>query len=87
MHAAHCCFKNVSLTSHYRPLSAGILVVVPNYTGDCLNFGIAIKKTQQAGVKVCDKISVPPCINIFQMYQREKKKKRKKLRESINMDI
>ncbi|GAB1867170.1 Triokinase/FMN cyclase [Camponotus japonicus] len=31
---------------------AGILVVVPNYTGDCLNFGIAIKKAQQAGIKV-----------------------------------
>lgn len=44
--------KNVSLTSHYRLLLAGILVVVPNYTGDCLNFGIAIKKAQQAGIKV-----------------------------------
>lgn len=31
---------------------AGILVVVPNYTGDCLNFGIAIKKAQQIGIKV-----------------------------------
>ncbi|EFN87717.1 Dihydroxyacetone kinase [Harpegnathos saltator] len=31
---------------------AGVLVVVPNYTGDCLNFGIAIEKAQLAGIKV-----------------------------------
>ncbi|XP_011705072.1 PREDICTED: bifunctional ATP-dependent dihydroxyacetone kinase/FAD-AMP lyase (cyclizing)-like isoform X2 [Wasmannia auropunctata] len=31
---------------------AGIVVIVPNYTGDCLNFGIAIEKTRQAGVTV-----------------------------------
>lgn len=31
---------------------AGIMVVVPNYTGDCLNFGIAIEKARQAGVMV-----------------------------------
>lgn len=31
---------------------AGILVVISNYTGDCLNFGIAIEKAQQADIKV-----------------------------------
>lgn len=31
---------------------AGILMVVPNYTGDCLNFGIAIEKARQKGLKV-----------------------------------
>ncbi|XP_014483599.1 PREDICTED: triokinase/FMN cyclase-like isoform X2 [Dinoponera quadriceps] len=31
---------------------AGVLVVVPNYTGDCLNFGIAIEKARQTGIKV-----------------------------------
>ncbi|XP_071562550.1 triokinase/FMN cyclase isoform X2 [Temnothorax nylanderi] len=30
----------------------GIVVVVPNYTGDCLNFGIAIEKARRAGVMV-----------------------------------
>ena len=32
--------------------SAGILMVIPNYTGDCLNFGIAVEKAKQAGLKV-----------------------------------
>lgn len=26
--------------------------MVPNYTGDCLNFGIAIEKIRQAGITV-----------------------------------
>ncbi|RLU16437.1 hypothetical protein DMN91_010505 [Ooceraea biroi] len=44
---------------------AGILVVVPNYTGDCLNFGIAVEKAQQAGgikveeIIVGDDCSIP----------------------------
>ncbi|XP_015597542.1 triokinase/FMN cyclase [Cephus cinctus] len=33
---------------------AGILVIVPNYTGDCLNFGIAIEKARQAGLTVAE---------------------------------
>ncbi|XP_012223378.1 triokinase/FMN cyclase-like isoform X2 [Linepithema humile] len=40
---------------------AGILVVVPNYTGDRLNFGIAIKKAQQAGAKVEEIIVSDDC--------------------------
>ncbi|KAL6261264.1 hypothetical protein P5V15_008786 [Pogonomyrmex californicus] len=30
----------------------GIVIVVPNYTGDCLNFGIAIEKARQADITV-----------------------------------
>lgn len=36
----------------YNMFLAGILMVVPNYTGDCLNFGIAIEKARQKGLKV-----------------------------------
>lgn len=32
--------------------AGGVLMVVPNYTGDCLNFGIAIQKASQNGIKV-----------------------------------
>ncbi|OAD47032.1 Bifunctional ATP-dependent dihydroxyacetone kinase/FAD-AMP lyase (cyclizing) [Eufriesea mexicana] len=35
-----------------RFILAGILMVVPNYTGDCLNFGIAIEKARQRGLMV-----------------------------------
>ncbi|XP_066599579.1 triokinase/FMN cyclase-like [Prorops nasuta] len=30
----------------------GVFIIVPNYTGDRLNFGIAIEKARQAGIKV-----------------------------------
>ncbi|XP_012268299.2 triokinase/FMN cyclase-like [Athalia rosae] len=33
---------------------AGILVIVPNYTGDCLNFGTAIERARQAGISVTE---------------------------------
>ncbi|KYQ56693.1 Bifunctional ATP-dependent dihydroxyacetone kinase/FAD-AMP lyase (cyclizing) [Trachymyrmex zeteki] len=39
----------------------GIVVVVPNYTGDRLNFGIAIEKTRQAGVAVEEVIVDDDC--------------------------
>ncbi|XP_017796214.1 PREDICTED: triokinase/FMN cyclase-like, partial [Habropoda laboriosa] len=39
----------------------GVLVIVPNYTGDCLNFGIAIEKAKQAGVKVMEIIVNEDC--------------------------
>ncbi|XP_032676558.1 triokinase/FMN cyclase-like isoform X2 [Odontomachus brunneus] len=42
-HALQCVAKNNK---------ADVLVVVPNYTGDCLNFGIAIEKARQTGIKV-----------------------------------
>ncbi|XP_012525510.1 triokinase/FMN cyclase isoform X2 [Monomorium pharaonis] len=41
--------------------SKGILVIVPNYTGDCLNFGIAIEKTRQTGVTVEEVIVDDDC--------------------------
>lgn len=40
----------------YNMFPAGILMVVPNYTGDCLNFGIAIEKARQKGLKVRKRI-------------------------------
>lgn len=40
---------------------AGILVIIPNYTGDCLNFGIAIEKARQAGITVADIIVGEDC--------------------------
>ncbi|KAL0112622.1 hypothetical protein PUN28_012122 [Cardiocondyla obscurior] len=45
---------------------AGVLVLIPNYTGDRLNFGIAIEKARQADVAVEDVIigddcSIPDC--------------------------
>ncbi|XP_011869124.1 PREDICTED: bifunctional ATP-dependent dihydroxyacetone kinase/FAD-AMP lyase (cyclizing)-like isoform X2 [Vollenhovia emeryi] len=39
----------------------GIMVVVPNYTGDCLNFGIAIEKARQTGVMVEEVIVDDDC--------------------------
>ncbi|CAK9801852.1 Triokinase/FMN cyclase [Anthophora plagiata] len=39
----------------------GVLVIVPNYTGDCLNFGIAIEKAKQAGLKVMEVIVNEDC--------------------------
>ncbi|KAG7201942.1 hypothetical protein KM043_004647 [Ampulex compressa] len=40
---------------------AGVLVIVPNYTGDCLNFGIAIEKARQQGLKVSEIIVGEDC--------------------------
>ncbi|KAG5318886.1 TKFC cyclase, partial [Pseudoatta argentina] len=39
----------------------GIVVVVPNYTGDRLNFGIAIEKTRQTGIAVEEVIVDDDC--------------------------
>lgn len=33
---------------------AGCLVIIPNYTGDCLNFGLAIEKSRNLGLKVSE---------------------------------
>ncbi|KAH0789980.1 DAK2 domain-containing protein [Histomonas meleagridis] len=43
---------------------AGVLVIVKAYTGDCLNFGLAVEKAKSLGVKVemvifSDDISIP----------------------------
>lgn len=35
-----------------RPNSAGVLVIVKNYTGDRLNFGVAIERAKNAGYKM-----------------------------------
>ncbi|XP_014236373.1 triokinase/FMN cyclase-like [Trichogramma pretiosum] len=35
-----------------RASQAGCLVIIPNYTGDCLNFGLAIEKARSSGLKV-----------------------------------
>ncbi|XP_076277238.1 PTS-dependent dihydroxyacetone kinase 1, dihydroxyacetone-binding subunit DhaK isoform X2 [Lasioglossum baleicum] len=40
---------------------AGILVIIPNYTGDCLNFGIAVEKARQNGAKVTEIIVNDDC--------------------------
>ena len=40
---------------------AGILMVIPNYTGDCLNFGIAVEKAKQAGLKITELIVDEDC--------------------------
>ena len=39
----------------------GILMVIPNYTGDCLNFGIAIERARKTGVKVAELIVNDDC--------------------------
>ncbi|XP_034939542.1 PTS-dependent dihydroxyacetone kinase 1, dihydroxyacetone-binding subunit DhaK-like [Chelonus insularis] len=40
---------------------AGTLVIIPNYTGDCLNFGIAIEKARQQGHKMTEIIVGDDC--------------------------
>ncbi|XP_046417141.1 triokinase/FMN cyclase-like isoform X2 [Neodiprion pinetum] len=45
LHALQCVSTNNT---------AGILVIVPNYTGDCLNFGTAIEKARNNGVSVTE---------------------------------
>ncbi|XP_020299091.1 triokinase/FMN cyclase-like isoform X1 [Pseudomyrmex gracilis] len=40
---------------------AGILVVIPNYTGDCLNFGIAIEKAKLSEIMVKEVIVGDDC--------------------------
>ena len=35
------------------PFSAGALVLVINYTGDRINFGLAVEKARNLGLKVC----------------------------------
>ncbi|XP_015185774.1 PREDICTED: triokinase/FMN cyclase-like [Polistes dominula] len=44
-HAINCVAQNNT---------AGILVIVPNYTGDCLNFGIALEKAKQMGINITE---------------------------------
>ncbi|XP_031843454.2 triokinase/FMN cyclase [Nomia melanderi] len=44
-----------------RHSQAGILVIIPNYTGDCLNFGIAVEKAKQNGLKVSEIIVNDDC--------------------------
>ncbi|XP_078038686.1 triokinase/FMN cyclase [Augochlora pura] len=50
------CIKRLSEHSQ-----AGILVIIPNYTGDCLNFGIAVEKARQNGVKMTEIIVNDDC--------------------------
>ncbi|XP_033214433.1 triokinase/FMN cyclase-like isoform X2 [Belonocnema kinseyi] len=40
---------------------AGTVVIIPNYTGDCLNFGLAIEKAKLLGLKVNDVIVAEDC--------------------------
>ncbi|XP_006622563.2 uncharacterized protein LOC102670723 [Apis dorsata] len=40
----------INRVSEYN--KTGVLVIAPNYTGDLLNFGIAIEKARQKGIKV-----------------------------------
>ncbi|KAH0546262.1 hypothetical protein KQX54_007615 [Cotesia glomerata] len=40
---------------------AGTLVVIPNYTGDCLNFGITIEKARQKNLKIAEIIVGDDC--------------------------
>ncbi|OXU20996.1 hypothetical protein TSAR_015499 [Trichomalopsis sarcophagae] len=41
--------------------NAGCLVIIPNYTGDCLNFGLAIEKARYLGIKVSQVIVGEDC--------------------------
>ncbi|KAK2576056.1 hypothetical protein KPH14_007397 [Odynerus spinipes] len=41
--------------------TAGILMIIPNYTGDCLNFGIALEKAKQAGINIAEIIVGEDC--------------------------
>ena len=34
-------------------ISAGALIIVINYTGDRINFGLAVEKARHEGMKVC----------------------------------
>ncbi|XP_043479204.1 triokinase/FMN cyclase-like isoform X2 [Leptopilina heterotoma] len=52
LHALKC----VSINNN-----AGTLVIIPNYTGDCLNFGIAIEKAKVLGIKVNEIIVEDDC--------------------------
>lgn len=52
LHALKC----VSINNN-----AGTLVIIPNYTGDCLNFAIAIEKAKVDGIKVNDIIVADDC--------------------------
>lgn len=33
--------------------AGGVLLVIPNYTGDCLNFGLAMEWAKRDGTQVC----------------------------------
>ncbi|XP_046403028.1 PTS-dependent dihydroxyacetone kinase 1, dihydroxyacetone-binding subunit DhaK-like isoform X2 [Ischnura elegans] len=44
-------FEAIQQLSAYNN-GAGILVIIPNYTGDRLNFGLAVEKALKVGVKV-----------------------------------
>ncbi|XP_008553178.1 triokinase/FMN cyclase isoform X1 [Microplitis demolitor] len=48
-----------ALNSVYN--DAGTLAVIPNYTGDCLNFGIAIEKARQKHPKISEIIIGDDC--------------------------
>ncbi|XP_076647355.1 triokinase/FMN cyclase [Halictus rubicundus] len=52
-------FFCIERLSQHSP--AGILVIIPNYTGDCLNFGIAVEKARRNGVKVMEIIVNDDC--------------------------
>ncbi|XP_063993832.1 triokinase/FMN cyclase-like [Diachasmimorpha longicaudata] len=41
--------------------NAGTLVIIPNYTGDCLNFGIAIERARQEGQKILEIVIGEDC--------------------------
>jgi dihydroxyacetone kinase len=49
-------------------LVAGVLVLVINYTGDRINFGLAVEKARREGLKVSARAlyrSFSECLNIF----------------------
>ncbi|XP_043280408.1 triokinase/FMN cyclase-like isoform X2 [Venturia canescens] len=52
LHALRCASHNNN---------AGVLVIIPNYTGDCLNFGIAIEEARQDGLTIADIIVGDDC--------------------------
>ncbi|XP_015111947.1 uncharacterized protein LOC107037741 isoform X2 [Diachasma alloeum] len=58
--------KKVSIISgggsgHEPFTAAGTLVIIPNYTGDCLNFGIAIERARQEGLKIAEIVIGEDC--------------------------
>nr|XP_033339605.1 triokinase/FMN cyclase-like [Megalopta genalis] len=54
-HISYCIER---LSEHSQ---AGILVIIPNYTGDCLNFGIAVEKARQNGAMLTEIIVNEDC--------------------------
>lgn len=43
------------------PLAAGCLMLIPNYTGDRLNFGLAAERAQGEGIRIATHVIGEDC--------------------------